>query len=151
MAAGHGEPPLRRRGPAAVYAVLRRLSDPRVQHYFLGQGIATWTGPGRIPGNTDLDLKPRVCIPVRTHGILFAFLFLIDEGVEDWEIELAEIAADEIGGLMYRRLVLHGRARAYKSRSPATSSRPSRPIAQALSSDCEMRSCFWRSSRSWRR
>lgn len=92
--------------PLRVYAVMRRTSDPRLVDYFQRLGIAAWTTPRRIPANPDLDLKPRVCFPVHPHGILLAFLFLIDDAVQDWEIELAAAAADEIGLLMYRRLIL---------------------------------------------
>jgi sugar diacid utilization regulator len=93
-----------------VYAVVQRTSDPRLMAYFRTHDIYRWTTPGRIPANPELEFKARVCCPVRVHGIPFGHLFLIDESVEDWEIELATATADDIGLIMYRRLVLHEQA-----------------------------------------
>lgn len=93
--------------PLRVYAIVQRTSDPRLLAYFRTHDIYRWTTPGRIPANPELQFKARVCCPVRVHGIPFGHLFLIDGSVEDWEIELATAAADEIGLIMYRRLVLH--------------------------------------------
>ncbi|MDN5915375.1 MAG: helix-turn-helix domain-containing protein [Pseudonocardia sp.] len=95
-----------------VYAVLQRVSDPRVLAHFRAHSIYDWTEPGRVSENPDLDFKRRVCCPARAHGILFGHLFLIDDGIEDREIELAAAAAAEIGLLMYRRLVLHEQVQA---------------------------------------
>lgn len=93
--------------PLRVYAVLQRSSDDRVMEHFGAHDIYRWTTPGRIPANPELDFKARVCCPVRAHGIPFGHLFLIDDGVEEREVELASTTADEIGRLLYRRLVLH--------------------------------------------
>jgi len=93
--------------PLRVHAVLQRSSDARVLEHFAAHDIYRWTTPGRIPASPDLAFKARVCCPVRTYGIPFGHLFLIDDGVEDREIELAAAAASEIGRLLHRRLVLH--------------------------------------------
>jgi hypothetical protein len=96
--------------PIRVYAIIHRVSDPRVMEHFRATGIYDWTEPGRVPANPDFDFKPRIAVPIRDHDILFGHLFLIDEGVEEWEIEEAVAAVGEIGQLMYRRLVLHEEA-----------------------------------------
>lgn len=96
--------------PLRVYAVRQRDSDPRVVAHFRTHGIHDWSAPGRVPADRTLDLTARVCCPARAHGLLFGHLFLIDEGVEDWEVDLAAAAADEVGSLMYRRVVLHEQA-----------------------------------------
>ncbi|MER5216291.1 hypothetical protein ABT063_38615 [Streptomyces sp. NPDC002838] len=43
------------------------------------------------------------------YGLLLAFLFLIDESLEEWGIDRATTAAEDIGLLLYRRMVLHER------------------------------------------
>lgn len=90
-----------------VHALIQRESDPRVMAHFGAHGIYDWREPGRTVANPGIGLKARVVCPARAHGIAFGHLFLIDDGVEDWEVELAADAAAEIGSLMYRRLVLH--------------------------------------------
>lgn len=95
--------------PLRVYAVLQRDSDPRVMAHFRAHGIYDWSAPGRVPADPGLGFKARVCCPARAHGLLFGHLFLIDDGVEDREVELAAAAADEVGSLMYRRVILHER------------------------------------------
>jgi len=98
--------------PLRVYAVLQRDSDPRVVEHFRRHGIHGWSAPGRVPADPGLGFKARVCCPARAHGFLFGHLFLIDDDVADWEVELAASAAAEVGSLMYRRVVLHERAMA---------------------------------------
>ncbi|WP_192583022.1 PucR family transcriptional regulator [Streptomyces albicerus] len=92
-----------------VRAVMQREADPSEKARMLSHGIADWDRPGRVPGDAEKGIKPRVCVPIREHGLLLAYLFLIDESVEDWEIARATTAAVSIGLLLYRRLVLHER------------------------------------------
>lgn len=90
-----------------VWAIVHRYSDPRVLAHFRAHDIYSWTEPGRIPENLALQMKARVCCPIRNHDILFGHLFLIDEGVADDEIAAATAATAQIGELMYRRLTQH--------------------------------------------
>ncbi len=89
-----------------VWAIVHRFSDPRVMEHFRSHGIYTWTRPGRVPENPELQFKARVCCPIRDHDILFGHLFLIDEGVTDGQIEEAAATAEQVGRLMYHRLAL---------------------------------------------
>lgn len=89
-----------------VWAIVHRFSDPRVMEHFRSHGIYSWTRPGRVPENPELQFKARVCCPIRDHDILFGHLFLIDEGVTDPQIEEAAATAEQVGGLMYHRLAL---------------------------------------------
>ncbi|MFV0458349.1 MAG: PucR family transcriptional regulator [Actinomycetales bacterium] len=93
-----------------VFAIVNRVSDPRVMAHFKAHDIYSWTAPGRIPASEDFDFKARVCLPIRDHDILFGHLFLIDSGVTDDEISEAAQSVEQIGHLMYRRLVLHEEA-----------------------------------------
>ena len=124
--------------PLRVYAVLQRDSDPRVMAHFRAHGIYDWTEPGRVPANPGLGFKARVCCPARVHGLLFGHLFLIDDGVGDWEIELAAAAAAEVGSLMYRRVVLHEQASARReelARDLLADSAPTRAQARQAAGD----------------
>ncbi|MFP5022559.1 PucR family transcriptional regulator [Pseudonocardia phyllosphaerae] len=98
--------------PLRVYAVLQRESDERVMAHFRAHRIYDWTEPGRVPAAPEIDFKARVCCPVRARGLLFGHLFLIDQDVDGWEVDAAAAAATEVGGLMYRRVILHERAQA---------------------------------------
>ncbi len=95
--------------PLRTYAVMQRDSDPRLMTYFATHDIYRWTAPGRIPAYPELEFKARICCPIRAHGIPFGHLFLIDDGVAPWEIDLATGVADEIGLLLHRRLVVRDR------------------------------------------
>ncbi|WP_226349877.1 CdaR family transcriptional regulator [Pseudonocardia sp. ICBG601] len=90
-----------------VHALIQRESDPRVMAHFRAHGIYDWRAPGRTPAAPDFGFKARVVCPARAHGIPFGHLFLIDDGVQEWEVDLAAAAAAEVGLLMYRRLVIH--------------------------------------------
>ncbi|TDC95440.1 CdaR family transcriptional regulator [Saccharopolyspora aridisoli] len=92
-----------------VRAVMQREADSPETDRMLSQGIADWDRPGRVSGDVEQGIKPRVCVPIREHGLLLAYLFLIDDSVEEWEIDRAATAAAGIGLLLYRRLVLHER------------------------------------------
>lgn len=93
--------------PLRTYAVLQRDSDARVVAHFRAHGIHRWTAPGRVPADPELAFKARVCCPILSHDIRFGHLFLIDEALEDWEVDLAATVADEVGRMLHRRLVLH--------------------------------------------
>ena len=56
----------------------------------------------------DLDDLCRAAIARQKDRV--SHLFLIDDGVADWEVELAAAAAAEVGSLMYRRVILHEQA-----------------------------------------
>lgn len=97
--------------PMRIRAIMRRTSEPPVAAYLLGQGIKDWAKAGQIPANPGLEVKQRVCVPIRVRGLLLGFLFLIDESVQDWEIDRTSTLAEEAGLILYRRFVLHERER----------------------------------------
>jgi len=99
--------------PPRVYSVLNRSIASATQEAVLAVGIATWTRPGRVVVDVP-DCQPRLCAPVRCHGLLLGYLWLIDPdgSLDAAEIGLAEDAATRAGAVLYRRLVLHERAKA---------------------------------------
>ena len=64
--------------PVRVEAILNREANSRAIEYVLDQGVASWTSVGVIPPNPDLGMAARVCLPVRWHGELLAFVMVID-------------------------------------------------------------------------
>jgi hypothetical protein len=99
--------------PARVRSVLDRYAGEEATGFVLSHGISKWTGPGRVPAHRP-QLVARMCVPVRCHGLLLGYLWLIDKDhtVTDDELALAVDAADEMGLVLYRRLLLHEREQA---------------------------------------
>ncbi|MBN6038520.1 CdaR family transcriptional regulator [Amycolatopsis sp. 195334CR] len=87
---------LTREAPPEAVAWLRRFRLPRAD------------GPVRLPASAELDLLPRVAIPIRFQGVQFGYLWLIDaeEPVDDAGLELAGAAADEAAEVLFRERAL---------------------------------------------
>ncbi|GAB7028703.1 helix-turn-helix domain-containing protein [Streptomyces sp. NPDC021749] len=62
----------------------RRLPAP-VAAYLNGFGIATSATPRSIPANPSLGLRDRRCYPIRDHGRLLGYLWLIDAHAERFD------------------------------------------------------------------
>jgi sugar diacid utilization regulator len=94
--------------PHRVASVMKmRAPDEVVAHAF-AQGIATAEGPVRVPALPEIELLPRVCIPVRCQGLLFGYLWIIEpeSGLPEDELAAAVDAAADAGQVLYReRLV----------------------------------------------
>jgi hypothetical protein len=86
-----------------AHVVLTREAPPDAAAFARSFGITKASGPVRIPGNPELDLLPRVCVPVQCKGVRFGWLWLIDPGesLGDAELELASAAAGEAGQHLY--------------------------------------------------
>lgn len=87
---------LTREAPPEAVAWLRRFRLPRAE------------GPVRLPGSVELDLLPRVAIPIRFQGVQFGYLWLIDaeEPVDDDGLALAAASADEAAEVLFRERAL---------------------------------------------
>jgi PucR C-terminal helix-turn-helix domain/GGDEF-like domain len=59
-------------------SILRRRASAEVRAHFEAYGIATATGPVRIPGLTGM--LGRVCVPLRQSGVTYGYLWLLDSG-----------------------------------------------------------------------
>jgi hypothetical protein len=62
-------------------SILRRRATDEVRAHFEAYGIATSTGPVRIPGIPGL--LGRICVPLRHGGVTYGYLWLLDPGEED--------------------------------------------------------------------
>jgi sugar diacid utilization regulator len=94
--------------PHRVASVMKmRAPDEVVAHAF-AQGIATAEGPVRIAGLPEIELLPRVCIPVRCQGLLLGYLWIIEPegGLLGDAVAASVKAAADAGQVLYReRLV----------------------------------------------
>jgi len=81
----------------------RRVSEDAVRWAF-SFGIEQAEGPVRLPANERIGAQPRLCIPLRSHGVLLGFLFIVDpdESLSGKEIEQARAAAGAAAGVLYR-------------------------------------------------
>jgi sugar diacid utilization regulator len=88
--------------PARMRAMLQHDAGAEVVAYVLGQGIARWSGPGRIPAAPELNLLPRLCVPLRAHGEFLGMIMVIDADISltDGEIEVIDEAATAIATQM---------------------------------------------------
>ena len=75
-------------------SILSRRTTPEVIAWFRRFGIADATEPVRTPGDADLGLLPRVCVPIRHQDLLLGFLWFVDP---DGSLGAQELAAvDEV-------------------------------------------------------
>lgn len=81
----------------------RRATDQSAQHSFR-QGIASATGPVRVPAAPEWDHLGRLCVPVRCLDLLLGYLWLIDdeETLTESEVRLACDAAAAAGEVLLR-------------------------------------------------
>ncbi|WGX95856.1 CdaR family transcriptional regulator [Nocardioides sp. L-11A] len=87
-----------------VQSVLGRGVDPELQRTVLSLGIGEFDGPRRVSPPAEMGAKARICAPVRCAGVLFGFLWLIDDGlVDDRQLLDTAAVADQVGMILHRR------------------------------------------------
>ncbi|GAB3420173.1 PucR family transcriptional regulator [Flindersiella endophytica] len=88
-------------------SILRRTTRPEVRDWFRKFGIVASTAPVRIPSDRSAGILGRVCIPVRHHGLLIGYLWLIDDEqrLGEADLSVAVSAARHAGLLMYEELL----------------------------------------------
>jgi uncharacterized protein (DUF1778 family) len=96
----HASPP----DPARMRSILtRRISEEALQ-WARSFGIEEADGPVRLPPNPDIGAEARVCIPLRTRGVLLGFMFIVDpdQTLDGEPLARAEDAAQEAAHVLYR-------------------------------------------------
>jgi hypothetical protein len=85
-----------------IEAVLQRQSRPEMTAHAESFGIRSANGPVRMPFNEKLGTLARLCVPVRSAGHLYGFLWLIDAEppLTDAEVDAAVETAAEIGAAL---------------------------------------------------
>lgn len=88
-------------------SILRKETQPAIRDWFRKYGIVAATEPLRIPCDRELGILGRLCVPVRNHGLLMGFLWLIDdeETLDPPAVKVAEQSAQYAGQLMYEELL----------------------------------------------
>ncbi|WBB69408.1 helix-turn-helix domain-containing protein [Micromonospora sp. WMMD812] len=88
-------------------SILRRQTTPEVIAWFRKTGITEARAPVRTPASEELDLLPRVCVPIRHQDLLLGFVWFIDP---DGTMADADIAAtglmSELSLALYRENLL---------------------------------------------
>jgi sugar diacid utilization regulator len=95
--------------PVRIRVMLSRQADRSIVEYADSFGISRSEEPVRVPGNAELGLRPRVCVPVRWSRLLLGYLWLIepDASLCEEEIGQAVTAAEAASMVLYRRVLLH--------------------------------------------
>ncbi|MER7892073.1 helix-turn-helix domain-containing protein [Micromonospora sp. NPDC094482] len=88
-------------------SILRRQTTPEVMAWFRDTGIMDARTTVRTPASRELDLLPRVCVPIRHQDLLLGFVWFIDP---DGTMADADLAAtglmSELSLALYRENLL---------------------------------------------
>jgi hypothetical protein len=89
-------------------SILRRHTTPEVIAWAREIGIMQARQPVRTPARPDLDLLPRVCVPIRHQDLLLGFVWFIDavEGMTDEDISVVTEAMPDLSLALYRENLL---------------------------------------------
>ena len=89
---------------ARLQSILERRSSDDAAQWAFSFGIEQAEGPVRLPANERIGAQPRLCIPLRSHGVLLGFLFIVDadESLSEQEVEQAQAAAGAAAAVLYR-------------------------------------------------
>jgi sugar diacid utilization regulator len=84
-------------------SILRRETQRHFRDWFRDFGITASTEPLRIPKSEGLGILGRLCVPVRWHGMLTGFLWLIDDSnsMSREQVCIAEQAAEQASLLLF--------------------------------------------------
>jgi hypothetical protein len=61
-------------------SILRRRSTPAVRTWFEAFGIATATGPVRVPADPGQGVAARLCLPARWRDVTYGYLWVLEDG-----------------------------------------------------------------------
>ena len=88
-------------------SILRRQTTPEVIAWLRAFGITDAREPLRTPSCPELDLLPRVCVPIRHHDLLLGFVWFIDPDgtMADVDIEATGLLK-ELSLALYRENLL---------------------------------------------
>jgi sugar diacid utilization regulator len=85
-------------------SILRRQTTPEVIAFFRQVGIMRARDPIRTPACAELQMLPRVCMPIRHGDLLLGFVWLIDAGrpMTDQEIASVSRTTTDLALALYR-------------------------------------------------
>jgi PucR C-terminal helix-turn-helix domain/GGDEF-like domain len=85
-------------------SILRRHASAEVSRWLNGLGIPQARRPMRVPGNPELHMLARVCVPVCHHDMLLGYLFFVDanESMTPTDLEWCVRDGTELGAQLHR-------------------------------------------------
>ncbi|MFF0741868.1 PucR family transcriptional regulator [Streptomyces sp. NPDC004111] len=87
--------------PVRTRSILTRRSTAEVKAWFERFGIATATGPVRIPADPGAGvLRGRLCLPVRHRGTVFGYVWLLASDAPVPTLPYTELADEELDAAM---------------------------------------------------
>ncbi|MFW6091713.1 MAG: PucR family transcriptional regulator, partial [Actinomycetota bacterium] len=88
-------------------SILRRHASPEVKRWLSSLGVPESRRPVRVPGNPELHMLPRVCIPVLHKDRLFGYLWFVDAtgSMTTADLDVCTGKAAELGEQLYRESV----------------------------------------------
>ncbi|MGP4112093.1 PucR family transcriptional regulator [Streptomyces sp. 4N509B] len=93
--------------PVRTRSILHRRSTAEVREWFEGFGIARARQPVRIPPEPAAGvLVSRICVPVRHGGVVYGYIWLLDDGalaLDDPRLVTTAALAERLGGLLAAR------------------------------------------------
>ena len=88
-------------------SILRRQNTPEVIAWVREIGIIEGRQPVRTPACPELDLLPRVCVPIRHQDLLLGFVWFIDPDGTMADVDLAVTGLfTELSLALYRENLL---------------------------------------------
>ncbi|HJU96765.1 MAG TPA: helix-turn-helix domain-containing protein [Jiangellaceae bacterium] len=90
-------------------SILRRHASPEVSRWLAAFGVHRARRPVRVPGNAELHMLPRVCIPVLHKDMLLGHLWFVDadESMSAAEIDVCVAEASELAARLHRESIAH--------------------------------------------
>jgi len=90
-------------------SILRRHASPEVSRWLAAFGVHQARRPVRVPGNPELHMLPRICIPVLHKDMLLGHLWFVDadESMAAAEIEVCVSEASELAARLHRESIAH--------------------------------------------
>jgi hypothetical protein len=88
-------------------SIMQRCVSVEVRTWLRRFELAKARHPVRTPGNPDLGMLPRVCVPIRHHDLLLGYLWFVDEEkpMSSEQLALAETAAQGFALELYREVL----------------------------------------------
>ncbi|MFR9674525.1 PucR family transcriptional regulator [Streptomyces sp. TR02-1] len=90
--------------PVRTRSILQRRSTAAVRKWFESFGITRARAPVRIPPDPSAGVRTgRLCIPVRHGGVVYGYVWLLDDGapaLDDPRVARAQQTATRIGALL---------------------------------------------------
>ena len=88
-------------------SILRRHASPEVSRWLTAFGVHQARRPVRVPGNPELNMLPRVCIPVLHKDMLLGHLWFVDadESMGTDEIDVCVAEASEVAVRLHRESI----------------------------------------------